>query len=47
MVYYLKEVSGYINKLVDCDINRINETKKLRRELQHLSKEETVYSKYI
>src|SRR5690349_11498715 len=47
MVYYLKEVNGYINKLADCDLSRLNETKKLRRELQHLSKEEVFYSKYI
>jgi hypothetical protein len=47
MIYYLKEVNEYVGKISQQDVERINSHKKLRRELQHLSKDEDNYSKYI
>jgi hypothetical protein len=47
MIYYLKEINEYVNKLVEGDLEKINLAKKLRREYQHLSKEDVNYSKFI
>jgi hypothetical protein len=47
MIYYLKEMNEYIDKVANCDLEKINENKKLKRELQHLNKEEDKYAKYI
>jgi hypothetical protein len=40
-------MNEYISKIAGEDLGRINETKKLRKEFQHLSKEEANYSKYV
>jgi hypothetical protein len=47
MIYYLKEMNEYIEKVANGDLDKINEVKKLRRELTHLNKDEAFYSKYI
>jgi hypothetical protein len=47
LVYYLKEVAEYFEKLEYSDFETINNIKKLRRELHFLNKEEVKYFKYI
>jgi hypothetical protein len=47
MIYYLKEIYEFMNKVVNIDVEKMNGIKKLRRELQYLSKEEDSYSKFI
>jgi hypothetical protein len=47
LIYYLKEVSDYIERLEYGDLEKINKVKKLRRELYFLNKEEMKFSKYV
>jgi hypothetical protein len=47
MVYYLKEINEYIDRLEQGDLARLNEVKKLRKELHVLNRDEAKYSKYL
>jgi hypothetical protein len=47
MVYYFKEINDYIDRLEHGDLERLNDVKKMRREMHTLNREEAKYSKFV